>query len=107
VPNVDEPTDNTAHDHRLSRGHLGAWNGAGLVDDSVVHIAGPVPPGAQGPKRVLEGVQQPLHPLPGFSSGCSLHHQYDCLQDALVAAYPKIPNEGKNTYVREELYYHI
>ena len=28
-------------------------------------------------------------------------------QDALVAAYPRIPNDEKNNYIRQELYYTI
>merc|ERR1712194_811897 len=30
-----------------------------------VHAAGPLPPGAQGARRLLEGLQQPLHWLAG------------------------------------------
>ena len=35
------------------------------------------------------------------------HRAVTLAQDALVAAYPKLPNEGKNDYFRHELYYFL
>eukprot|EP00964_Phaeocystis_antarctica_P057791 scaffold34230_cov72-Phaeocystis_antarctica.AAC.1 len=65
-PHLAQPLrDEPARDQRRHGRHRGHALLPRPHQGPAVHAAGPLPPGAQGARRLLEGLQQPLHWLAG------------------------------------------